>query len=115
MHFAQSLAEKLYNAVKHGAFDNPKDSAASLGSVMVDQAIADVDGSGVKYKKHQYSVDGFKPDLVDNNQDADVYRHILFTSGQALQGNTLTNWAFTQYDRIQSHESNPHAKKRKPS
>jgi len=108
--FSQSLVDQLYNVVKHGGFDDPKDSAAQLGQVWEDRALKNRDENGNLYRKNDYPIGGFKPDLVSNNQDAEVYRHVLFTAGNALEGNDLENWAFTQYHKLRSLEDNPRGK-----
>jgi len=81
--FSQSLADRLYNANKGANFRDGR-GAVKLGVEMVNQALADVDENGVRYEKYKYSVAGFKPELVDNGQDADVYHHILGFTGTTL-------------------------------
>ncbi len=106
--FSQSLVDRLYNVNKERGFIG---APAELGEQMVQQALRNVDEYGNKYKKGKTSVAGFKAELVSNGQDADVYRHILFTAGESLQpGGEITNYFFTQYDEWQTSWHDSHAK-----
>jgi|GEM_PF-2486401 len=103
--FAEELASRLWQAVAVDGGYNP-DSRHDLGNEMNRQAIKDVDLNGYAYKKGSYPIDGFKDDLVNNGQDADVYHHILFTAGNSLHGTPaadLENVAFRLQDWKQAN------------
>jgi hypothetical protein len=72
---------------------------------MVKQAIKDVDERGVAYKKGVYPITGSRGELTDNNQDADVYHHILFVAGNSLLGEpgAAANAAFIAVDAKQAY------------
>lgn len=102
--FADQLGDRLYNTVVLAGGYNPE-SRHDLANAMNSQERANVDLSGVTYGKNSYPIDGFKQQLIANNQRADVYRHILFTAGNSLHGTPVAdaeNAAFRFYDWQQS-------------
>jgi len=101
--FAKSLSGRLFNGVvKSPSFEvGAASNWETVGFSMHHDAIENVDGSGKRYIKGQTPIDGFKADLTNNGQGADVYRHILFTAGNVLRGlwwGASANAVFIAYD-----------------
>jgi RHS repeat-associated protein len=108
--FSESLAGRLYNALKPSGFEGVGAdlNRQRLGKAMVTEAYKDVDQYGNTYRKRQtkYGIDGFRPELVANGQGPDVYRHILFTAGsKLLPGGDNVDTLFTAVDYAQSQGS----------
>jgi hypothetical protein len=103
--FAEELASRLYKSVVLlGGYNS--EARHDLANEMRNQAIDDVDLNGNRYNKRSYPIDGFKTALINNNQLADVYHHILFTAGNALHGTIggdAENAAFKFWDGWQKN------------
>jgi RHS repeat-associated protein len=96
--FAESLADKLWNGYM-GIDPNRPGLIDKIGSQMMTDAQANVPFAGGRWKT--LPIDGFKPELVSNNQRGDVYRHILFFAGGELRGAVEWNYAAMFYDWYQ--------------
>lgn len=79
--------------------------AAATGGPMVAQAVKDVDERGNPFAKYKYPISGFRENLTNNNQLADVYHHILFVAGNVMLGEPgqAANAAFIAVDAYQAY------------
>jgi YD repeat-containing protein len=103
--FAEELSGRLYHTMEEAGFH--ADARKTLAHQMVAHGKANKNFQGFLYVKSYTPINGFKPELVANGQDADVYRHILFTAGNALlgtPGGDTENQAFRAYDWAQAKE-----------
>jgi hypothetical protein len=101
--FAGELSGHLYNAMVDESFH--ADGRLQLANQMVALGEANTNFQGFHYQKGVTPISGFRPALTANGQGADVYRHILFTAGNAMLGNVAgdaENDVFRAYDWAQA-------------
>lgn len=68
---------------------------------MVADAIKNVDENGRPYTKTS-PVNGFRSELIDNNQGGDVYHHVLFVAGGILMAQPLLSAGLAGSDLLQA-------------